>query len=718
MKIKELFIRKARQAAKRFALIRIFSVYFEHISSGYRLYEHMKKTYGEDVAIMMCPFNGTGDIYAIGLYLEEFITKKNISKFIFAFRGKAEQRVAALFPVFSRAVKQFIIDSEAISELQFFCDFMGNCVDDLFIIHHCAMNRQLIVTSGIEGFRDISMVDMYKRVCFDLPENAKKAVPQFNSLNQEIVEEFRKKSLIPGKTVILSPYSTCIKPLPDWFWEDIANQLKQCGYTVCTNSAGQQEPVIKGTVPIFFTYSNAASVLEYAGYFIAIRSGLCDIVSSAKCKKIVLYPRNVFFCPPDRTIGYVGLKNMGLCEDYEIVFDNNYPGLELQLLKAMEEEGMDILNSEKTDKAAVTVIISAYNSEKTLRRTLDSATRQGLDENELEILVIDNGSTDGTADVLKEFKKTKWASLKIISIEKNIGVSAARNRGIQNAIGEYLTFCDSDDEIIDGSYAEMYFLAKNKDADVVVGNYYDVWSDGTIVLNEFNHSESMFSEVFFGGTVWCKLYKNDFIKKNRICFPDTNHMEDNVFLGYVSLYIQKLATYKKPMYRYMRGFADTNALSKNASIESFSDSVKSVKMLYSLPLKCSDAERASCIQGALKYLNRLFVEILDYNDRKTAFALLQDIVRKNDWSIRKESFNEVFPLIRDEAEFLQINYDLFEILNGLRYNQNTTETKRYTLHASKDAVLKDFREGQIGFRYIWLYIKAWLAFKLKGSKSK
>lgn len=719
MNVKYYIKQKIRKIASRISLAKAVGTYCNHVRAGYQIYRELKTIYGDDCAIMFCPHKGTGDIYAIGLYLDSFIAKKNISKFVFLFRGNAEKKVSELFPIFDRAIDKLIFDDIKTAELSNYLTFMGEDCTDIIQIHHCSLNRQLVVTSGVEGFHGISMMDMYVRVCFGLPENSQKSTPQFNELNQKIILEFQKKSLKPGKTVIISPYSTCISPLPNWFWGDIVKELKRNGYTVCTNSAGAHEPVIEGTVPIFFSYRDAIAALEYAGFFIAVRSGLCDIISSASCKKFVFYPNKVFFCPPNRTLEYVGLENMGLCKDFEFLFDDDFLNLEFRLLKSMEKEKMVRCrrNSMENEKL-LSVIISAYNSEKTVRRVLESATRQGLGEKQLEIVVINNGSTDKTAQILEAFKQDVWPTLKVVTKKKNIGISAARNLGIECATGNYVTFCDSDDELVNGAYSEMCMLADRSHADVIVGSYYDVWDNGTVVLNKINASESTFSKVFFGGTVWCKLYNRSFIEKNRIRFPTTNHMEDNVFLGYVSLYAKEAVVYDKPMYKYMRGFPDTNALSKNTTLESFMDSVQSIKMLYSLPLKCSSEERFYCIAGALKYLNVLFNGMNQYENRKIAFELLQDIVRMNDWSIHRESFYEIYPLLRSEFEFLQINYDSFVIITNLRNSEHTCqcESGQICSPLSRDITLTEFRHGQIGFKYIIKYMHAWLKFKIVGSR--
>lgn len=689
--------------------------YIHHVKKGFEIYAGIKKKYGNDCRVMLCPHSGTGDVYVIGLYLKEFVEREGIENYLFVYRGKAEKAVGSLFPVYRNGRGDLVLGWNDTVDLMSFATFSGPLRLGIDSIHHHPLNEQLTATCGLEGYRGLTMLDMYLYTNFHLTRDTKKAEPGFLRDRDAAARLFKEKDLIPGKTVLLAPYSTCIKPLPEEFWERIVAVLKKNGYTVCTNSSGEQEPAIAGTVPVFFTFKEAKAFLEHAGYFIGIRSGLCDIISSSRCKKFVLYPETVFYCPPGKTVEYVGLKNMGLCEDTEIVFDHDLTKLEMDLLKELERE--KVIKNEETedrDKIKLTVIISTYNGARTLDRTLTSVTKQGLGKKELEILVINNGSTDETEELLRDFSET-WP-LNVITLKKNIGVSGARNLGISRARGEYLTFCDSDDEVVENSYCEMYYLANRDKSDVVVGNYYDVWADGRVELQTVKRSETIFSEIFFGGVVWCKLYRTSFIRDNGIKFPETNHMEDNVFLGLVSIAAKSLSVCDKAVYRYMRGFPETNALSKDVTLESFIDSVNSVKKLYSLPLKCSPTERFWCVLGAIRYLKVLFDGMKDYEDRRKAFSLLQDVTRINVWTENERQFSELFYGI-DVRTFLQIDYNIYETalcahgMNGGGGGQRAWLDSKY-----REAVLEEFRNGTIGAWYILKYLKAWLAFKTKGAR--
>lgn len=113
----------------------------------------------------------------------------------------------------------------------------------------------------------------------------------------------------------------------------------------------------------------------------------------------------------------------------------------------------------------VSFVVPAYNAEKTLNKCLDSLAKQTMKN--IEVIVINDGSKDRTAEITEEYVKAYPEMFKLINKE-NGGVSEARNKGIEEARGEYLGFVDSDD-YVDDDFAElMYQKAKSSDADVVV----------------------------------------------------------------------------------------------------------------------------------------------------------------------------------------------------------------------------------------------------------
>jgi glycosyltransferase involved in cell wall biosynthesis len=123
------------------------------------------------------------------------------------------------------------------------------------------------------------------------------------------------------------------------------------------------------------------------------------------------------------------------------------------------------------------IIIAAYNTEKYISRAIRSCLNQSVNRTELEIIVIDDGSTDNTPKILKEFTDfhVHFPLLRVITLEKNMGIAYACNEGIKKAMGRYIVRVDSDDFINERMVEiEQLYLDMNKDMDAVACDYFVV----------------------------------------------------------------------------------------------------------------------------------------------------------------------------------------------------------------------------------------------------
>lgn len=117
--------------------------------------------------------------------------------------------------------------------------------------------------------------------------------------------------------------------------------------------------------------------------------------------------------------------------------------------------------------AKISVIVPAYNAETTLRTAVESILSQQVPE--LEIIIVNDGSTDGT-DRLCHTLASEYPCIHVIT-QKNAGICAARNRGMEAASGEYITFCDDDDLFWQGALRLLLQTAEDTRADLVRGGY-------------------------------------------------------------------------------------------------------------------------------------------------------------------------------------------------------------------------------------------------------
>ena len=188
------------------------------------------------------------------------------------------------------------------------------------------------------------------------------------------------------------------------------------------------------------------------------------------------------------------------------------------------------------------VIIPCYNCVKTLESTVSSIRVCGLSD--CEILLIDDGSNDGTAELCDRLCG-KYAGIRCVH-QSNKGVSAARNRGIDEARGEYIWFVDSDDTVDEDSLRGVLKTALLKKPDMLLfGMSFDYYNNGKMYLRETLNppSEGMLSlqnlkddfDGFYNCNaltpVWNKLFRIDLLKKRGTRFrEDMFLMEDYLFV--------------------------------------------------------------------------------------------------------------------------------------------------------------------------------------------
>ena len=118
-------------------------------------------------------------------------------------------------------------------------------------------------------------------------------------------------------------------------------------------------------------------------------------------------------------------------------------------------------------KNKITIIVPVYNSENYIRRCVDSVLRQSFED--FELLLINDGSTDGSLKILREYEKSD-KRIRVIN-QENMGVAKTRNKGIKLASGKYIMFIDNDDYIENDYINKYYNSIKDTDYDIVIGGY-------------------------------------------------------------------------------------------------------------------------------------------------------------------------------------------------------------------------------------------------------
>jgi len=168
----------------------------------------------------------------------------------------------------------------------------------------------------------------------------------------------------------------------------------------------------------------------------------------------------------------------------------------------------------------------------------------------LEIVIVDNGSTDNSKVVIEEFA-SEWSDKRQICVlnESKSGNAYARNAGMAEAHGEYLAFVDQDDYLDLQLFETLYSMAKEKDSDVLVSGYKIVSPNGTVI-----RSISLSSDAWAPYRViapWGKLYRHSMLKENEIGFLPVNKGEDIYFVLHAYNCAKRIDTCKTVGYMWV-----------------------------------------------------------------------------------------------------------------------------------------------------------------------
>lgn len=264
----------------------------------------------------------------------------------------------------------------------------------------------------------------------------------------------------------------------------------------------------------------------------------------------------------------------------------------------------------------ISVIVPVYNTESYLRQCIDSILNQTFED--IEIICVNDGSTDGSLDILTDFEK-RDTRVKVYT-QENQGVGVARNRGLEYACGEYVYFMDSDDYLNDNALEDVLDIIEEKHADFVMfkirnfnedtgesidDDYYTMpYLKDTVGDDVFNYSDV--SKMALNLCV-CQpgiLFSHEFIKDIR--FPEGLLFEDNVFFTEALFKAERIVFYDEFLYNRRKHTESTTTQISQKSL----DTIDITNMLLDL---CDEYEH-DLHKKELYY--RIFINI--YNIFKKA----------------------------------------------------------------------------------------------------
>lgn len=253
----------------------------------------------------------------------------------------------------------------------------------------------------------------------------------------------------------------------------------------------------------------------------------------------------------------------------------------------------------------ISIVVAVYNAEKTLKKCVDSLLNQTY--NNIEIILVNDCSKDNSLDICNEYSKAN-DNVKVISYDRNYGVSDTRNNGIDNSTGEYICFVDSDD-YVESNYIEVlyYYYQKYNTVPICGFVYHDEYNHEKPVKYSWSGDEGLVSlgEAFrlkselYLTALWNKLFDRRLIVEKNIRF-DTNVSvgEDLRFSVdyFIKNNIDKICVLPEPLYHYMK-------LTDNSLMSSFVDDLDrekdSLNLIRNLAIKYNknaDAEYEKALE--------------------------------------------------------------------------------------------------------------------------
>ncbi len=214
----------------------------------------------------------------------------------------------------------------------------------------------------------------------------------------------------------------------------------------------------------------------------------------------------------------------------------------------------------------ISLIIPCYNVEKQVNRCLESIVSQTIGLDSLEIILINDASTDSTLSNLYNWEKRYPDNIMVITYNKNLRQGGARNTGLQYASGDYIGFVDSDDWIEPQMYEELYKAITESNADYSQCKF--IRDDGNLQIIDYgsgnrsilefmntdgfywgDYSERNSNNGVFGGIV-TKLFKRELIYSHNIWFPEKTAYEDNYWSSIIRLYAGRICLVDRIHYHY------------------------------------------------------------------------------------------------------------------------------------------------------------------------
>jgi glycosyltransferase involved in cell wall biosynthesis len=287
----------------------------------------------------------------------------------------------------------------------------------------------------------------------------------------------------------------------------------------------------------------------------------------------------------------------------------------------------------------VSFIVPVYNVELYLEKCIQSLLDQDISYSEYEIIVINDGSTDHSGEIIDRLSAA-YPIIKKIH-QENKGLSEARNAGLAVASGKYIWFVDSDDYILPNCLAELVLLCEEKNLEIVDMRFTSINESGSKVQRKQYSPQFPFDKIVDGSDylnnyvfesgVWHYFCSHEFFKRNNLRFVPGIYHEDEEFTARALFFAKRIMVVNKITYFYLQR---NNSIigTKNKSIvnKKNKDYLSVIRALSILALKQEGKVESSLIKGLRQRIGMLSVGMIfklfhDNNSFNLSFQYLQEM---------------------------------------------------------------------------------------------
>ncbi|MBR3270258.1 glycosyltransferase [Candidatus Saccharibacteria bacterium] len=296
----------------------------------------------------------------------------------------------------------------------------------------------------------------------------------------------------------------------------------------------------------------------------------------------------------------------------------------------------------------LSVIIPTYNAEKYLDRCLKSVFKAvALSKVSAEVLVVDNGSTDNSIKVAKEFASKSPLRISVLQCPAK-GAAAVRNFGVPYAKGEYIWFVDADDEVSENSIKLLMEKARRARADIAMMGAKRIYANGhSDYLSAIDPTKPDFKSRFvrYGAGPWQFIFKRSWWVSNDFRFKEGIIHEDMEMISSLILYTNKFVSIDKPLYTYYQN--EDSVLHKKAWDPHYLDIFPALTGLYNRFSKMGALEEYHDELEWFFIWNLLIDSAKDFkkfNEGKEGFKFSREMLKKYFPKWRKNKFLRQKPL--------------------------------------------------------------------------